>query len=506
MAIMPAILRHSGPAFVLAIYAFVLLALLLEGWPPRQDLPFAYFLSVAVGSVMQAMFSTIASVAIGTIVAVGLVRSPWGERVLGPALTAMAALPATVAAFAIIGIFGQTGLYGSLMRHMGLEPQSWIFGLPGVILAHVLLNAPLAARYGLEALRAIPAEQKRLANLLGFDWRQSMWIIEIPALRAVLPGVAQLIFLLCFTSFAVVQLLGGGPATATFEVAIYQALKINVDFGEAAGLIAIQIAFAGLLLLFWQPMALTATGLLRAGGPADAFRPAPFLKAVGTISALLLLVMPTLVLAAYVPALASLFSPRILQAIATSAWIAMLSSLFAVTFALLIAWSPLAALRRAAGFLPIVFPVFGLVAGLYLLLRVVVDPFSLAIPLVALINALTALPFALRFLESAFDRAEAQFGRLGDMLDLSGWWRFRHVVWPVAKRPAIAAGSLAAAFSFGDYGAMTFFSDGTVTTLPLVMADRLASYRLDEAGAIAILLALLSLVAATASDRMLRHA
>ena len=55
-------------------------------------------------------------------------------------------------------------------------------------------------------------------------------------LRAALPGVAGLVFMLCVTSFTIVLTLGGGPAATTLEVAIYQALRFDFDPARAVAL------------------------------------------------------------------------------------------------------------------------------------------------------------------------------------------------------------------------------------------------------------------------------
>jgi ABC-type Fe3+ transport system permease subunit len=53
-----------------------------------------------------------------------------------------------------------------------------------------------------------------------------------------------LVFTLCFTSSAIVMTLGGGPGATTLEVAIYQALRFEFDFGRAALLALVQLAIA----------------------------------------------------------------------------------------------------------------------------------------------------------------------------------------------------------------------------------------------------------------------
>ena len=58
-------------------------------------------------------------------------------------------------------------------------------------------------------------------------------LIDGPCSRET-PALALLVFIACSVSFAVPLALGGGPGAATFEVAIYEALRFDVDFGRAA--------------------------------------------------------------------------------------------------------------------------------------------------------------------------------------------------------------------------------------------------------------------------------
>ncbi len=58
----------------------------------------------------------------------------------------------------------------------------------------------------------MPADQWRLSAQLGMGARAGFRLVEWPAMRAALPGVAGLVFMLCVTSFTIVLTLGGGPA------------------------------------------------------------------------------------------------------------------------------------------------------------------------------------------------------------------------------------------------------------------------------------------------------
>ena len=75
----------------------------------------------------------------------------------------------------------------------------------------------------------------------GMNAREIARHIDGPVLRSELASLASLIFLLCFTSFAIVLNLGGGSGRATLEVAIFEALRVDLDFGRAAWLGLVQV-------------------------------------------------------------------------------------------------------------------------------------------------------------------------------------------------------------------------------------------------------------------------
>ena len=76
-------------------------------------------------------------------------------------------LPAIVAVFGIVAIWGRAGLVSRGLEALGL-PGLDVYGLRGVVLAHVFFNVALVARLVLQGWLAIPAEQFRLAAQLGF--------------------------------------------------------------------------------------------------------------------------------------------------------------------------------------------------------------------------------------------------------------------------------------------------------------------------------------------------
>jgi thiamine transport system permease protein len=83
---------------------------------------------------------------------------------------------------------------------------------------------------------------------------------------------------------------------------------------------------------------------------------------------------------------------------------------------------------------------------------------------------------------------------------MRGWSRFRLVDWPALRRPFGLALAFAAAVSLGDLGVIALFGSEHVVTLPLLLLQRMGSYRSADAEGLAALLALLCLGLVMAAD------
>ena len=220
-------------------------------------------------TVLQAALSAGISGLLAIPVARALARRRFvGRGMLIRLMAAPFLLPVVVAVLGLLAVFGRAGPVNQTLLALGLPPIS-IFGLHGVVLAHLFLNLPLAVRMILMGWQAIPAERFRLARSLGLSGPAVFRHLELPMLRAVLPGIVSVIFLLCLTSFAVALTLGGGPAASTLELAIYQSLRFDFDLGRAAMLAGVQFSLCALVAVFtgWLSVPLSfGAGLDR--GPA----------------------------------------------------------------------------------------------------------------------------------------------------------------------------------------------------------------------------------------------
>ncbi|MCO8144720.1 thiamine/thiamine pyrophosphate ABC transporter permease ThiP [Rhodovulum tesquicola] len=451
----------------------------------------------------QALLSAALSVALAVPVARALARRQFpGRALLIALLGAPFILPVIVAVIGLLAVFGRSGLISQALAPLGLGPID-IYGLGGVVLAHVFFNLPLATRLILQGWLAIPAERFRLAASLCFSARDVARLLEWPMLRSVLPGAFLVIFLICTTSFAVALTLGGGPRATTVELAIYQAFRFEFDLGRAALLSLIQVALcAGAAALAF---AVTVPGGFGAGLDRPLARRdagGPGLRLLDGLwiglAALFLLVPLGMIVARGLAGILDL-PPSVWQAAGRSLAVALGSAALTLILALPMA---LAAVRlggapgaalQAAGLMTIAASPLVMGTGLFILLFPLADPVALALPLTALVNAAMSLPFALRALTPAVAEAEAGFGRLADSMGLRGTARLRLVLLPRLRRPIGFTLGLAAALSMGDLGVIALFADPDRATLPLQLYRLMAAYRMEAAAGAALLLLALSL-------------
>ncbi|WP_411969589.1 thiamine/thiamine pyrophosphate ABC transporter permease [Mesorhizobium sp. CA10] len=483
-----------------------------------------YLLRVARFTLWQAALSTLLSVAPALLVARALSRHPSfpGRRLILQLFTVPLALPAIVAALGILALYGRVGYFAGVFARRGGADWPGIYGLSGILVAHVFFNLPLATRLFLEALGTVPADQWRLASQLGMGAWPAFRLIEWPVLRAALPGIAGLVFMLCITSFTIVLTLGGGPAATTLEVAIYQALRFDFDPARAVTLTFLQIA-----LTFVVVAALTRLGANTVGDANLPVAPRRYLSAgrletvlnAGLIMLALLFVagpMLATVLSGLEADLGRLAGEEAVRRVTlTSAGLALLAALLSVTLSLaLIAARRALALRgraggamgllehaadTGAGFVLVVPPIV-LGAGWFLALRHVTDVFAIAPAMVVAVNAVMAMPFAVRAVRPAYDAASERHERLCLALGISGWNRLSLIDWPSLRRPLATGFAFAMALSLGDLGVIALFGSDSVQTLPYLLLARMSSYRTADAAGLALLLGLVCLMLVVAAD------
>lgn len=475
-----------------------------------------YTLRILRFTLLQALLSAVLSVLPAIFLARALARQPafpgrvWIIRLMGIPL----GLPVITGALGLIAVWGRNGWASQLITGSGLGEPLNIYGLTGILLAHVFFNFPLASRLLLAGLERLPAEYWLMAANLGMKPASVFRFIEWPQIRRQLPGIFGLIFMLAATSFTLVLLLGGGPAATTLEVAIYQALRFDFDPPRAVALSLLQMGVTAILLLILSLVPTATAEGVTAGGVRSRPDGRRWSRRLGdgfwilAATAFVSLPLASVAISGLRSDLLKLATdPLVHRALITSLAIALPAGLLSVLLAWLVSEARLAILlssrssapgRLYARSLPMLASLILLVpptvlgTGWFLL----VGPARLAPAapvLIALINGLMALPLVLRVLDPALSTHRERSARLCASLGLSGWNRLRRVDWPALRRPLAMALAFGTALSLGDLGVVALFGSEDLVTLPWLLYSRMGSYRTTDAAGLALMLALLCL-------------
>lgn len=464
---------------------------------------------LVVMTATQAALSTILSLMVGIALAWALnrLRFPGRDLIVGLFASAIVT-PGLIVAFGLLAVWGRAGWVNEASLALTGRPLELpIFGLGGIVAAHVILDASFAARILLARLDAIPEARLKMGQSLGLGALQRFAVIDWPMLAPTLPGLGAIIFLLAFTSFPIVLLLGGGPANQTIEVAIYAAVRLDFDLAGAVQLALVQIAICSAIIF--------ATAAFAPVSAATGRSQPPRWRDAGAVRTVQWLILAIGIIGFALPLLAILIDgigPGIIdlaqrgsfwRALGTSLAIGAGSSALTLLLALTIGMARAATASRAArtavggpAYAYLAVPAVVLSLGAFLLVRDMGLLPEIAAPVVVLIaNALLSLPFALATLAPPLEAIATSRGRLIRSLGLGGWSQFRDVEWPLIGRDAGVVVALSFCFSLGDLGVIALFGTEDFTTLPLAMYRALGAYRSNDAATIAALMLLLTVAA-----------
>lgn len=506
-------------ATIALLVALVLIAILTTAGdaaaqPPRVDV-----LHLVWMTTVQASLTTALSLLVGTALAWALnrLRFPGRDVVVGLFASAIVT-PGLIVAFGLLSVWGRAGWVNEASLALTGHPlEVPIFGLGGILAAHVILDASFAARILLARLDAIPERRLKTGQSLGLPAFERFRVIDWPAIRTSLPGLAAIIFLLAFTSFPIVLLLGGGPANQTLEVAIYAAVRLDFDLKGAVVLALTQIGICSAIIL-------AASAFAPVSASTGASRPTLWRdRGVARGLQWAVLVLGTVGFA--LPLLAILIDgigPGILdvasrasfwRSLGTSLAIGIGSALLTLVLALIVGTGRAASrdpvLRVAIGapaYAYLAVPAVVLSLGAFLLVRNAGIMPEVAAPVVVLLaNALLSLPFALATLAPPLDAIALSRGRLIRSLGLSGWEQFRAVEWPLIGRDVGVVLALSFCFSLGDLGVIALFGTDDFATLPLLMYRALGAYRTNDAATIAALMLIITIAAFVLLPRLVER-
>ena len=213
-------------------FLFLLFQFQPQQWPDAGELLWAF-----KNSFLQALGSAFFSVLLGLWAAFGLLTFPRHEKVFRrSALEVLCLAPNFLPSLFIL-----------LATLNVLDP--FPMGTSGIILIHTLIN------FGLVAVLLAGIIETKLGGLVEQAYAQSssrflfLRRVFFPLLKRDIFLVGLFVFIICFSSFAVPLIVGGGRGT-TIEVLIYEKIRLSNQWGDAVFLALIQSLFIFALSFF----------------------------------------------------------------------------------------------------------------------------------------------------------------------------------------------------------------------------------------------------------------
>ncbi|MER6734819.1 ABC transporter permease [Streptomyces puniciscabiei] len=415
-----------------------------------------------------------------------------GKQVLRAVVTVPFVLPTVVAGSAFLALVGHGGLLDELWG-VRLDTTVW-----AILLAHVFFNYAVVVRTVGGLWAQLDPRQEEAARMLGASPWRAWRKVTLPALAPAVAAAALMVFLFTFTSFGVVQILGG-PTFSTIEVEIYRQTSEVFDLSTAAVLTLVQFAAVGAILAVHAWTVRRRESALRLVDPAvTARRPrgagqwALLAGVLATIA--LLLVLPLAVLVqrsldapgfGYYRALTNADGGTFLVAPVHAVWTSLQYAVAATAIAVVIGGLAAAALaRRDAGrlvrgfdaLLMLPLGVSAVTVGFGFLIALDQPPLDLRQSwiLVPLAQALVGAPFVVRTMLPVLRAVDLRLREAAAVLGASPWRVWREVDLPLVRRALLVAAGFAFAVSLGEFGATVFIARPDNPTLPVAVARLLS--------------------------------
>lgn len=414
-----------------------------------------------------------------------------GKQVLRAVVTVPFVLPTVVVGTAFLALVGRGGLLDELWG-VRLDTTVW-----AILIAHVFFNYAVVVRTVGGLWAQLDPRQEEAARMLGVSpfgaWRK----VTLPALAPAVAAAALMVFLFTFTSFGVVQILGG-PAFSTLEVEIYRQTSEIFDLATAAVLTIVQFVAVGAILAVHAWTVRRRESALRLVDPAvtarrprDAGQWALLGGVLATVAVLLVLPLAVLVRRSldggfgYYRALGDADGGTFLVAPVQSVVTSLEYAAVATAVAVLVGALAAAALaRRDAGrlvrgfdaLLMLPLGVSAVTVGFGFLIALDKPPLDLRQSwiLVPLAQALVGVPFVVRTMLPVLRAVDERLREAAAVLGASPWRVWREVDLPLVRRALLIAAGFAFAVSLGEFGATVFIARPDNPTLPVAVARLLS--------------------------------
>ena len=481
-------------------------------------------------TVSQALVSTLLSLVLGIPGAFLIARLKFkGKSVLKALMIVPFVLPPIVVVVGFLQVFGSGGIIDTTLMFLLNQSES-VFniatGFQGIVLAHAFYNIPLFLLMVSASLERLNPEVEDVAEILGASPLFKFRKIIFPHIRPAILSASILTFLFCFMSFPIVLALGEG-SFLTLEVQIWNAFRY-FDYGEASSLALIQILITITL----------AYTYLKSGGKNDGESGSAVTTKTSQFSMLkkshkamivfyvvalgILIIGPmfAIIRASIYDPIASEYTLRGFANLLdpgtggaffpfiNSIFYAGLATLFAVVLGIPLAYAHKSRVKGVPTItsmltlLPLgissITMAYGLMIAIAVPLGLSINPWTL----IVIAQTIIGIPFSARAIEIALTKIDPAVIEQADSLGASRIQRFFFVEIPLLAPGIIVGAIFAFAMGIGEMSATMFLAREINYTLAVIIYRDLAVRKFVEAGASALMLVAICVIAFITIERI----
>ncbi|MDR2842470.1 MAG: iron ABC transporter permease [Spirochaetaceae bacterium] len=531
---------------LIIIFVFVIpygIALHLAFLPANSEtgnINFAYTASVTIWTVKQAFLSTCLALVLGLPGA--WIISAKRDRfclMLRSLCAIPFAMPSILVILSFVIFFGASGTFNGIVKTVFNTGIPFLYKPYTIIFAHAFYNFPVIMRLAGDSFY----ENRKIysavsASLGASDFKTALTVI-LPLSLPVIGSAVLLVFLYCFTSFALVLVLGGGPASSTLAVEIYRFASLGLDYKNAGVLALLETiicAFVFCVYLLLQKKDRISDSVMgditrRPLAVKKQKKPAEIIFfAVYSVIVVILILCPLLSVPVQsffsrasmgAKSVFSFYAFENLQEVFLPLCRSLLLTFFSASFVCVMAVMAASFLcetysKNQCKKLPLIFikkimriviaaPLVssGIVLGLGYLVLFGNSLYEFSVQnfiLLILLHSVLALPFAFNSVYSGFSKIPSNIRNSAAILGCSPLKRIMTIEVPLSAAYLRSAWGFSAALSLGEMNVVMMLSGGRWETLPLYIYRAVSSYRFPQACAAGTILLFCTLFVLMISD------
>lgn len=430
-------------------------------------------------------------------------------------------IPSILVVLGFVIFYGNNGVLNNMLKSifsLDESPIRILYTFPAIILAHVYLNLPVAFNLITNGWTSLARSEEMASYTLKKGKMKTFLSITLPKLRGVIANAFVIIFLFCFSSFAIVMVLGGSPEYSTLESEIYRRAHISLDYSGASALsifsfiittIALSLSYIGRRKEKIERRESALKKIRKKKGKV--------LAALMTL-AMLLFILPPMLSILYrsffdrrgdfsLESWNTIFSASsFLSAILNSLFIAMTSAVLATVLAENIAmYSVKCKSRIAPLFATLPLATGSVTLGLgynFLAAKIGLSSIYTDYLLILATHLVLSIPFAIRTMLPGAKEIPQRVSEASYTLKKSAFETYMRTERPLLKSYRRKAFIFAFALSLGEVNATLALAGGRITTLPILIYRLIGSYNYQGASALGSVLLILAFIVFIMGERI----